>query len=130
MASEERQSCRRMADYLNALGVPCTSNGVDHRASPSASVARWRAGRVATPRRGGISRSGCGTSTRLLCISILAWQACVDGERCAPGRSSGSHGGHGIECLASARSRCGNCAVLTKGNTTPPSRSIAMPLYS
>jgi site-specific DNA recombinase len=47
MAAEERQSCRRIADYLNALGVPCTSNGVErHPASPSQSVARWRAGRV------------------------------------------------------------------------------------
>jgi site-specific DNA recombinase len=47
MASEERQSCRRIADYLDALGVPCTSNGVErHPASPSQSVARWRAGRV------------------------------------------------------------------------------------
>ena len=46
LAAAERQSCRGIADYLNALGVPCASNGVDHRASPSASVARWRAGRV------------------------------------------------------------------------------------
>jgi len=47
MAAEERQSCPRIADYLNALGVPRTSDGVaPHPASPSQSVARWRAGRV------------------------------------------------------------------------------------
>jgi site-specific DNA recombinase len=46
MAAEKRQSCRRIADYLNALGVPWATNGVGHRASPSESVARWRAGRV------------------------------------------------------------------------------------
>jgi len=47
MAAQERQSCPRIADYLNALGVPRTGDGVArHPASPSESVARWRAGRV------------------------------------------------------------------------------------
>src|SRR5579871_5240119 len=47
MAAEDRQSCPRIADYLNALGVPRTSDGVaPHPASPSESFARWRAGRV------------------------------------------------------------------------------------
>ncbi|HUE03164.1 MAG TPA: recombinase family protein [Bryobacteraceae bacterium] len=45
MAAEERQSCRHIADYLNALGVPCARIRQGSSPSPAPS-GKWRAGRV------------------------------------------------------------------------------------
>lgn len=46
LAAEEQQSCPRIADYLNSLGVPCacTRDGRQRKGKPTAG--RWRAGRV------------------------------------------------------------------------------------
>jgi site-specific DNA recombinase len=45
MAAEERQSCRRIADYLNGLGVSCARSGFA-RAPSAASLRQWGASRV------------------------------------------------------------------------------------
>ena len=46
MAAEEHQSCPHIADYLNAMGVPCADPQQHSRKQPTAATGRWRAGRV------------------------------------------------------------------------------------
>ena len=46
MAAEEQQSCRRIADYLNSLGVPCATALAGRRRKGENTAGRWRAGRV------------------------------------------------------------------------------------
>ncbi len=46
MAADEQQSCRRIADHLNALGVPCAYTRAGRQRRGRDTAGRWRAGRV------------------------------------------------------------------------------------
>jgi len=46
MAAEDQQSCREIAEYLNALGVPGAGALEQRRRKGQKAAARWRAGRV------------------------------------------------------------------------------------